>query len=624
MGKTKKRKQLPVAEQKEPTRNLWLFASILIAAVALSYSPAWNGRPVWDDDAYITKLELRPLEGLANIWTRPGTTLQYYPLVYSVFWVEYKIWQDTTWPYHLVNIVLHAFSAFLLWRILRRLKIPGAWLAAGIFALHPVMVESVAWISELKNTLSGVLVLSAALLYLGFDERRKRSEYAGALALFALALLSKSVVATLPAALLVIFWWKRGKLGWKNDVIPLLPFFVLGIAAGTFSAWMEHSRVGAQGSHFALSFLDRCLIAGRAFWFYVAKLLWPTDLTFIYPRWHVSQLIWWQYLFPLSALTALIVAWKLRNRSRGPLAAILLFAGILSPALGFLNVYPFVYSYVADHFQYMACIAIITLAAAGITLLLEKFPEQWRPFMRYAIPSAVLIALGILTWRQAGMYRDAETLYLTTLQRNPDCWLAHNNLCSIFLAKGKTDEALHHAEEALRLRPEDVQPHIAVGDTLLRKRELTEAIAQYKKALAIQPDYADGYSHLGSAYLLSQRFSEAITQYRKALHLAPRSIAAHNNLAWLLSTCSDGSLRNGEEAVTLAEQADQLSGGNHPLILHTLAAAYAESGQAVRAIETARHAKQLADAQGNQGLAQMLEKEIGLYESRLSGPGPAN
>jgi tetratricopeptide (TPR) repeat protein len=199
----------------------------------------------------------------------------------------------------------------------------------------------------------------------------------------------------------------------------------------------------------------------------------------------------------------------------------------------------------------------------------------------------------------------------------PDCWLAHNNLVPIYLAKGKTDEALSHAKEAVRLRPEDAEPYIAIGDVLLRKRQPTEAIVQYKKAVAIQLDFAEGYSHLGSGYLYSQRFSEAITQYRKALSLAPRLASVRNNLAWLLATCSDGSLRDGDEAVTLAEQADQLSGGNNPLILHTLSAAYAETGQVVRAMETARHAKELADTQGNQGLARTLDKELRDYESRL-------
>lgn len=617
MGKKKKRITPSVVESARSGRNSWLIVIILFAAVILSYSPAWNGRPIWDDDAYITKPELRSLQGLANIWIKPGTTLQYYPIVYSVFWLEYKIWGSNVLPYHLVNIFLHAFSAILLWRILLRLKIPGAWLAAGIFALHPVQVESVAWISELKNMLSGVFVLSSALLYFRFDESRKRSQYAGAFALFLLALLSKSVIATLPAALLVVFWWKRGKLTWKADVIPLLPFFVLGIGYGALTTWMEQTRVGAHGGEFALSFIDRCLISGRAFWFYLAKLFWPARLTFIYPRWHINQQVWWQYLFPLSALLLGFYCWTLRDRWRGPLATFLLFAGILFPALGFLNVYPFIYSYVADHFQYIASIAVITLAATGITFLLDRFLTQRPLIIRYAIPITLLLVLAALTFRQAHIYRDPETLYLATLDRNPDCWLAHNNIVSIYLSKGKTDEALSHAKEAVRLRPGDVEPRIAMGDVLLRKRNPTEAIIQYKKAVAIQPGFAEGYSHLGSGYMLSERYEEAITQYQKALQLSPQSVAVHNNLAWLLATCSDASLRDGPEAVVLAEQADKLSGGNDPLILHTLAAAYAQAGQTVKAMEVARHAKELADAQHRQGLVRMLEKEIRDYESRL-------
>jgi protein O-mannosyl-transferase len=620
MGKRRRQKPPVVAEPQELIRNPWLFASILFIAVALSYSSAWNGKPVWDDDAHITKTELRSLGGLGQIWIKPGATQQYYPLVHSVFWLQDKIWGETVWPYHVVNILLHAFAAFLLWRILLRLKMPGAWLAAGIFALHPVQVESVAWISELKNTLSAVFVLSAALVYLRFDQGRSRTEYATALALFALGLLSKSVVATLPAAILVIFWWKRGKVAWKKDVVPLLPFFALGITAGLFTAWMERTHIGAQGNEFALSFLDRCLIAGRAFWFYLAKLAWPAKLTFIYPRWHLSHLVWWQYFFPLSALILLLIVWKLRNPWRGPLAAFLLFAGLLFPVLGFINVYPFLFSYVADHFQYTASIAAITLASAGIVLLLDKFAQRSLPAARHIVPIALLITLGALTWRQARMYRDAETLYLGTLQRNPDCALAHNNLSYILLAKGNTEDALRHAKEAARLRPRDFEPQIAIGDALLAKREPDEAIAYYKRALAIRPDYAEGYSHLGTAYRASRRYGEAIAEYRKTLRMAPRSLGAQNNLAWLLATCSDVSFRNGEEAIALAEQADKMAGGNNPSILHTLAAAYAESGQSVRAIETANRAKDLAQAQGKQDLVRRLDKEIGMYESSLTPP----
>ena len=199
-----------------------MFLALLVTLVA--YYPAWHGGLLWDDDAHITRVDLRSFEGLWRIWFDVGATQQYYPVTHSAFWVLYRLFGDATLGYHLVNISLHATSAFLFAVILRRLAVPGAVLAAFIFALHPVHVESVAWITELKNTLSGVFYLGAALAYLRFDADRRRQSYALALVLFALALLSKTVTATLPAALLVVFWWQRGALRWRQDVLPLAPF----------------------------------------------------------------------------------------------------------------------------------------------------------------------------------------------------------------------------------------------------------------------------------------------------------------------------------------------------------------------------------------------------------------
>src|SRR6266581_8094133 len=418
----------------------WVLPLVILIITLLAYSPALNGRPVWDDNEHLTRPELQSWNGLKDIWTNVGLTHQYYPLVHTVFWIEHRIWGDTTLYYHLINVLLHTTAALLLVKVLVYLKIPGAEFAGALFALHPVQVESVAWMSELKNTLSGLFFFCSILTYLNFDERRNRLAYISSLALFILGLLCKTAIAPLPAIIAVVLWWKRGRVRPREDLLPLLPFFVIGVGAGLFTAWLERIFIGAQGTAFQLSILQRCLIAGRDFWFYFFKLAWPTKLTFIYPRWHISGTVWWQYLFPAALILLLAIAWKLRSKFRGPLAAALLFLGLLSPALGFINVFPFIYSFVADHFQYLACIAPLTLFAAGLTMGLDSIAPA-KGVLRPAISIAPILILGLLTWRQSHVYRDIETLWRTTIARNPDCWMAYSNLGSFLSEGGGLDEA---------------------------------------------------------------------------------------------------------------------------------------------------------------------------------------
>jgi tetratricopeptide (TPR) repeat protein len=616
MAKKKSKPSRVQQAQPSPFRATWMLSFVLIAMTLIAYAPAWNGKPIWDDNMHMTKPELRTLDGLTRIWIQPGATQQYYPAVHSAFWVAYKLWGDSPAPYHLLNILLHGFSAVLLFRILLRLAIPGAWLAAAIFALHPIQVESVAWISELKNTLSGVLFLSAALFYLNFDRNRRRSDYLLALALFGFALMSKTVTASLPAALLVTFWWKRGTLSWKRDVLPIVPFFVIGAAAGLVTIWVERKLIGAEGHAFEFTMVERLLIAGRVCWFYLGKLLWPVDLMFIYPRWEVSQQVWWQYLFPIVLLAVLAIVWLLRKRSRGPIAGGLLFVGMLFPALGFFNVYPFVYSFVADHFQYLASIGIIVPVTTGLVLLLNHAGVRSLP-VRRGLALLLLLGLGVLTWRQARAYADPITLYRNTLEKNPECFMAHNNLSVALLEKGQTKEAIVHSQKALEIRPNDAQPHVSLGDALLRMKKIDQAIAHYETAEKLMPDYVEAHTHLGNAFLLQREFPKAIAEYETTLRLLPRSVPAHNNLAWLLATCVDVSLRNGPRAVELASTAARLSGRKDPQILRTLGAAYATNGQITMAIETAQDASLLAAARGDNGLAQAARNDVRQYLAAL-------
>ena len=280
----------------------WRGCDGFLCHALLAYWPALHGAQLWDDDGHVTKPALRSLAGLKGIWTEVGATQQYYPVLHSAFWVEHRLWGDAVIGYHLVNVLLHAASALLVMAIMRRLALPGAWLGGLIFALHPVGVESVAWITEQKNTLSAFFYLGAAFFYLDFDQTRRGSRYFAAALLFVLALFSKTVTATLPAALLVVFWWRRGRLDFFRDVLPLLPWFALSACSGLVTAWVEKFFIGAHGADFGLTFSQRVLLAGRALWFYADKLCWPGELVFIYPRWQLDPGAWCAMVVSRSAL----------------------------------------------------------------------------------------------------------------------------------------------------------------------------------------------------------------------------------------------------------------------------------------------------------------------------------
>ncbi|HSV13511.1 MAG TPA: hypothetical protein VLI90_04585, partial [Tepidisphaeraceae bacterium] len=351
-------------------QRLFPGALLLLAITLIAYIPIFRAGFVWDDDSYVEQnATLRTLDGLYEIWTNWHATPQYYPLVHTSFWVEYHLWGATSaLGYHIDNVLLHALSAILIWRLLNRLNVPGALLAAAIFAVHPVHVESVGWITERKNVLSLVFYLLALRSYLrSTGSEPVLRDYAFSLLFFLLALLSKTVTATLPAAILLIFWWKRGRIR-VRAVTPLLPFFVLAAVCGSITGYLERTQVGARGPEWAaLTPLHRVLIASRAVWFYAGKLLVPWRLTFIYPRWSIDPRDPLQWLYLVALIAVIAGLWLRRRRlGRGPLVAVLFFIGTLTPALGFVNVYPMRYSFVADHFQYHASIGLIALAAACI------------------------------------------------------------------------------------------------------------------------------------------------------------------------------------------------------------------------------------------------------------------
>jgi protein O-mannosyl-transferase len=545
------RRQATAAPAKSPTRTdltvaatpaavsytPWLLGTLLAAACLVAYVPAIRGEFIWDDNLHITNNQvLRAADGLWRIWFERGAIPQYYPLVHTTFWAEYRLWGLSPTGYHVVNVLLHTGSALVLWRLLVRLAVPGAWFAAALFALHPVQVESVAWATERKNVLSLFFYLLAFGAYLRFagtgDEdpppARRPVWYAIALVLFACALFSKTVTASLPAAILLVRWWKRGRIG-VGDVAPLLPMFVLGALGGGYTAWVERTQVGAVGDDWALSVVDRCLIAGRAVTFYATKLAWPYPLIFVYPRWRIDATAWWQYLFPLGALAVVGALWWLRDRiGRGPLVAVLFFGGTLVPALGFVNVFPMRYSFVADHFQYHASIGLLVLAGALAAVAANRLGMS--PSVRMGAAGVVLAVLGALTWSQGLVYRDLETLYRDTLAKNSEAFMAHNNLARILEARGDMAGAHEHYAETVRIKPNYAEGRNNYGVALERMGRKDDAISEYREAVRMEPKYVDANSNLGRLLLNTGRPAEAVEPLTTAARERPTFAPAFRNL----------------------------------------------------------------------------------------------
>jgi len=800
----------------------WGPGLFLVAAIVLAYQPVWHAGFIWDDDFHLTSNPciVGPV-GFKGIWTSSAAV--YYPLVLTSFWVQHALWGLRPLPYHLVNVAMHAACAILLWRVLRRLSVRGAWLGAALWALHPVQAESVAWITELKNTQSCLFYLLAFHFFLKWRKAAAPTGWKGsqwytlAWLCATLAILSKASTVMLPVVLGLCWWWMEGRWRWRN-VLRLAPFFLISTVAGLWTIWEQKFHSGAMGSEWAQTWLERIVIAGKVVWFYLGKLFWPHPLIFIYPRWPVAVPGITAYLPVLLVAVSLFGLWLNRRRTRPVFFAFAYFVVSLFPVLDFFTVYFFRYSFVGDHFQYLASIGPLALAAAAITAAPAFFKGKTM-FLKPALCGVLVVALGTLTWQQCGMYADDKTLWQTTVRLNPNSWMsqynlgndlrqegrmdeaflryrktleikpassearinlgnallqkgrvdeaisqyrealqispddaeahydlgtalmqkgrvdegivhyrkaleikpasseARNNLGIALLQKGRVDEAISQYQEALQINPDYVDAHVNLGNVLLQKGRMDEAIAHYQKALKVNPGYAEGHlslglallqegrldggishlqtalqinpgiadghislanalmqkgrvdeaishfqnalqirpdhaqahNNLGRALLQKGQVDEAISHYEKALQIKPDFAEAHfnfanallqkgkageaathfqtalqiepanpriqNNLAWLLATCPQASLRNGDKAVELARQANDLTGGENPIILHTLAAAYAEAGRFSEAVETAQRALHLAGAQSNTTLAGQLQYEMKLYQA---------
>ncbi len=660
-----------------PSRWSALWAGVLVLLTLTAYGTVIsNGGWIWDDNDYVTQnVCLRSGEGLVDIWTDTQATPQYYPLVHTSFWLEFQLWGTSPTGFHLVNILLHALSALVLWRLLLRLGVPGAWFAAAVFAIHPVHMESVAWITERKNVLSLLLSLLSASQFLRWSGMREGGSsgdwkpLALSVLCFVGALLSKTVVASLPAVLILILWWHRPDLI-KRALAPLVGMLALGAAMGLRTAMLEVEQVGAKGADFAFSLADRFLIAGRALWFYAGKLVWPDPLVFVYPRWEIDDAAAWQYGFPAAAGLFVLVLFALKKRiGRGPLVGALIFGGVLFPALGFLNVYPMRFSFVADHFQYHASLGILVLLCAGAARL--ALP------LRAKMAGAAVI-LGTFCWidlDHGKAFKDEEALWETTLEANPSAWMAWHNLGVIQRRSGRLDQAMESYRRGLEL---DRDPKIlqSIGelhmDVARRKgwdtRILARAEKNFLEAVELWPKYMWAHVGLGNFYILApvRNLDKAIHHYESALANLParnrslflktesmvisvrnlslayrdrarsrarlgdgvgalsdlESALVHKpgfppaalDLVWLRACHPDPAIRKPKRAINLGRNLLRATGSRDPLVFDALATALAATGDFSGAVGMARKGVEVAGGPGSRSMPPGLESRLAGFE----------
>ena len=537
------------------------------------YFPALSGGFVWDDVIFSEEPVIHRWSGLWSIWFSPADIRNeghYWPIVYTSFWLEHKLWGLAPLGYHLVNVALHLVNTVLVWRLAQTLEVPGAPAVAAVFAVHPLHVESVAWIIERKDLLSALFYLSAVRVWIRFVEAPHPGRYCLALALFAAGLLSKSVVVTLPAALLVLHWWKRGRVT-AEDAIRLVPFFVIGfvITLADFAYYTSREPLALGWSA-----VERMLIAARALWFYAGKLLWPADLAVIYPLWDVraGDLVGWACVTAATGLAVLL--WLLRHRTgRGPLAGAAFYVVTLSPVLGFVDYGYMQFSFVADRFQYLAGIGVMAVLVGGAARGVRSLPGT----LRLAATGAfvvVLAVLGTLTWRHSGIYHDEVTFFSHIVDHNPQARDAHLNLGVALFEADRLDEGYAATLVAVEQRPEAAGPHANLGRALLLMKRFDEAEASLARALEIEPRNRTARQNMAELRRKQGRYEEAVERFRGVLAKDPRNAPVHAGLGGALLE-----LGRHEEALASMDRALELAPDSPELRpLHLM------SGRALRAM----------------------------------------
>jgi len=516
-----------------------LQAAAIVLLCLYVYCPAIRGGWLWDDHEIRNNPTLHSWAGLGKIWVAPAAT-DYIPLEASVLWAEWHLWGDAVAGYHAANIAFHLLGAFLLWRLLGKLGVRLAWLGALLFAIHPVAVESVAWISEVKNTVSLPPLLTAACLWIDFADTGRRRTYLLSLACFLAALLCKGSVVMFPGFILLHAWWRRGRVGWP-DIRAALPFLAAAVAIGLVTIHFQEIRAIRDWRTPEAGFLARAGGAGLALDFYFWKCVVPGEVMPVYPRWSVGAT---SPLALIPWLLAVVMTFLLLRRgspvrpaSRHLLLGLGWFVLFLLPVLGFVTMSYQHIAPVADHLAYISLAGVVGLAAAGA----GAADAAGRPWFR-AAAAAVVAALAIGSHRYARVFASQETLWTYNAAHNPGSAVVFANLGLVQDRAGRTDEAIENYERAIALDPADPDSENELAGVLARRgraaaaiRHYERAISLYRAALARDPGLQDVNNKLGLDLVAVGRAGEALGQFEEAVRKNPGSYEDQTNLANVLA-----------------------------------------------------------------------------------------
>lgn len=597
-----------------------LIAAALIALTLTAYASTIRyGGFLWDDNILLTENAfIKAGDGLSRFWFTTES-YDYLPLTWTTLWLEWRLWGNHPTGYHVTNVLLHALSAVLLWRLLRELRLPGAALAAAIFAVHPVCAASVAWISERKNTLSMVFYLLTLLAYARFDAGRGKRWYLLAILAFAAALLSKAQVIMAPVVLLGLAWWRRNKIA-TRDVLAVAPLLALSAIFAGITIWFQHHHALGRGSPRPEGFFSRLAAAGMIPWFYLSKALVPVNLTMVYPRWNVDPTLVQSYVPGAALLAALGIFWIFRKHWGRPMLATLgYFVVVLFPVLGFFVMSFHRKSLVADHLQYVALPGpIVLVAAAGWHLVHRLGSKAWR-ILGGVLATGVLSALSAMTYSRGLTLSSLRTLWADVLAKNPTCPEAYYERATYLTDEGKLPEAMEAYQTAIRLRENYSEAYNNLGYLYTRMGNIPKVLFYMEQAVKFGPENHRARFNLALAQYQTGVSRKAAENLRRLLEVYPDDVLVLNFLAVILASDPDPSLRNGPEAITLALKACRLTPPRDPDLadrLATLAMAYAETGQFDRALETAQSAETLAQQQGNETSRKTILVHIGSYKQR--------